>query len=181
MLLLSPACAAGRPALLAVPGDKPVLGRRVTGWRQNLHRTHGVTFGQRQRHHREECGVRNGEAGGGADRQILWSTYGIPMEYLWNTYGVPMEYLWSTYGIPMEYLWNTYGIPMEYLWSTYGVPMEFLWNNTPATRLQHASGRRGTGWECPDGPVSLLPCDAHARLALLIGPAILRERLRHCA
>src|ERR1039458_9160386 len=159
MLLLSPACAAGRPALLAVPGGKPVLGRRVTGWRQNLHRTHGVTFGQRQRHYREECGVRNGEAGGGADRQILWSTYGIPMEYLWNTYGVPMEYLWSTYGIPMEYLWNSYG----------------------ATRLQHASGRRGTGWECPDGPVSLLPCDAHARLALLIGPAILRERLRHCA
>src|ERR1039457_789190 len=102
MLLLSPACAAGRPALLAVPGDKPVLGRRVTGWRQNLHRTHGVTFGQRQRHYREECGVRNGEAGGGADRQILWSTYGIPMEYLWNTYGVPMEFLWSTYGIPME-------------------------------------------------------------------------------
>src|ERR1017187_4934651 len=148
MLLLSPACAAGRPALLAVPGDKPVLGRRVTGWRQNLHRTHGVTFGQRQRHYREECGVRNGEAGGGADRQILWSTYGIPMEYLW---------------------------------STYGVPMEFLWNNTPATRLQHASGRRGTGWECPDSPVSLLPCDAHARLALLIGPAILRERLRRCA
>src|ERR1017187_4577722 len=80
MLLLSPACAAGRPALLAVPGDKPVLGRRVTGWRQNLHRTHGVTFGQRQRRYREECGVRNGEAGGGADRQILWSTYGIPME-----------------------------------------------------------------------------------------------------
>src|ERR1039457_5288174 len=61
-----------------------------------------VTFGQRQRHYREECGVRNGEAGGGADRQILWSTYGIPMEYLWNTYGVPMEFLWSTYGIPME-------------------------------------------------------------------------------
>src|ERR1017187_3885339 len=91
MLLLSPACAAGRPALLAVPGDKPVLGRRVAGWRQNLHRTHGVTFRQRQRHYREECGVRNGEAGGGADRQILWSTNGIPMEYLWNSYGIPME------------------------------------------------------------------------------------------
>src|ERR1035441_6953151 len=117
------ACAAGRPALLAVPGDKPVLGRRVTGWRQNLHRTHGVTFGQRQRHYREECGVRNGEAGGGADRQILWSTYGIPMEYLWNTYGVPMEYLWSTYGIPMEYLWNSYG----------------------TTRLQHACNTPAAG------------------------------------
>ena len=37
--------------------------------------------------YREHCGVRNGAAEGGENRQILWSTYGIRMEYVWNTYG----------------------------------------------------------------------------------------------
>src|ERR1039458_7719729 len=34
----------------------------------------------------------------GKTSQILWTSYGLPMDFLWTPYGLPMDSLWTSYG-----------------------------------------------------------------------------------
>ena len=60
--------------------------------------------------------------------EILWKSYGIPIEFMemqWKSYGIQKDFLWKSHGTPKDFLWNSYGNPIELLWKSDGNLLEF--------------------------------------------------------